>query len=776
MDVLIFVCDEYKLTVSTPDVSYSWERFFRRVGNEAFSYCDYDSTDEGKLSIFKPDTKKFIDLNEVPQTHWSSLWPVLFETCEFQFGVEFFHLKDAKNKLKQPKVLHQLKEVGSAFRFYPNGDHSGVLVGTINFLNSPGKFSFQFEFESEDGTHTTGIELYVASPKLDTKNDLNKITALINQEYENYVFEYLTLTFSSLKLKRSDKDNKVIWLSIFKKVINDYFKNVRYIMSRPNNKPVRNNIYRKADKVRHWSHLEIEKYKRYGKDADTYFYHDEVIEKTINTRENRFVKYSLRVLGKKYSDVMHFFLSRYSDMADEERDLLKHYNAEFKRLASDQFFRHVGEFEGMRQESAILQQRTGYIHIYRSWLMLKCSLDLEAGRTDIGLKKIWELYEIWCFLVMKRLIAKVLNIDLLEQENLPEQDRLVIENKSEMLTTMTQKDINHTISFVNERNGDIVNLEYQHTYNRKSKDEMKTTTTEQRPDILLTIKKTNGFVLSYLYDAKYRVQDDVKDGDLDDGENIDMADYPLPDAINQMHRYRDAIYYSLPSNERPSGKEVIGGYILFPGRAEGDKVRERYFYKSIDKVNIGAFPLLPSVSENSDNVIQCPLLEEHLKSIILDDTIYGHIKESVPQKGLQYQPNEGIANLDALVMVGYASSVACMKWIMNMDKGWYNIPTDKMADKRILESSFILMIANDTKEASPIYRIVKSRVAVWTKQDLIDNGYPSTPSKDAYFMIGIEKLDKRYEDISKLSFNVSKLNLQSGFAFKSVKELVELDI
>ena len=308
------------------------------------------------------------------------------------------------------------------------------------------------------------------------------------------------------------------------------------------------------------------------------------------------MKYSLRVLGKKFGEVFNEISDLYKDMDDNERQSLYEYKAMFKRLQNNVFFRKVGEFEGFRQESAILQQRTGYTQIYKSWLMLKNSLDLVEGKTDIGMKKIWELYEIWCFLIMKRLIAKVLCVDLSDKER-------VIENKNEMLNT----------------------------YNRRSKDEMKTTTTEQRPDIVVSIKKSDGFTLTYLYDAKYRVQDDVNDSELDEGADIDIADYPLPDAINQMHRYRDAIYYAMDDDVRPRGKEIIGGYILFPGRTEGDKIENRYFYQSIQKVNIGAFPLLPADSEHKDQIVQCNLLAKHLREILLEESVMEHIKDSVPQ-------------------------------------------------------------------------------------------------------------------------------------------------
>ena len=648
MDVLRFECPDYRLTVSTATIEYAWERFERRVKTDALGYCDYRSSREGTLSLVDPKelAKGVQELNpEVVQTEWKERHPVLFETCEYQFAVEFQHLHDTADEKHRPRVRHRMKTVGENFKFYPNGKHSGILVGAIDFLNSPGKFAFAFEYRDEQDSLQSGLmELYVASPKLDTKNDLRQITALINQEYENYVFDYLTLTFSSFSLVRAERNNSIIWLSIFRSVVDDYFKSVRFIMSRPNNKPVRKTYHARPERIRRWSQQEEERYRNMGTDADKHYFRYEQMENTVNTRENRFVKYSLHVLGKKFREVFSEVSGLSKDMDAEERKNLAEYTRTFRQLETATFFTKVGEFEGFRQESAILQQRSGYSQIYKAWLMLKNSLDLVDGKMDIGMKKIWELYEIWCFLVMKRLIAKVLNLDLNDSEH-------VREDKSQMLNTMVKSEMTHVVEFDNKANGDVVRLEYQHTYNRSTK-EFKTTTTEQRPDIVVTIRKPDGFVLTYLYDAKYRVQDDKNDCELDDGADIDIADYPLPDAINQMHRYRDAIYYAMKEDERPRGKEIIGGYILFPGRTEGDTIENRYFYKSIRMVNIGAFPLLPADEEHRDDVVLCDLLEKHLKEILMENSVYEHVKDSVPQKGLYYtdvKPKKGI------VYVGYVN-------------------------------------------------------------------------------------------------------------------------
>lgn len=695
MDILRFECPhasggyEYRLTISTATIKYAWERFERRVKNAASKYCEYKSLREGKLSLLFPweySGELHIINSELLQTEWHELHPVLFETCEYQFAVEFNHLYDTSNLKQYPKVRHSMKSVVDSFNFYPYGPHSGILVGSIDFLNSPGKFKFAFEYRDEDNhINNEQLELYVSSPKLDTKNDLQQIIELINQEYENYVFDYLTLTFSSFSLVRKARNNNIIWLSIFKNVVDDYFRNVRFIMSRPNNKPIRKEYYSRPNKIRRWSMQQEERYKDLGNDAEMYLFRHEQIENTINTRENRFVKYSLHVLGKKFREIFGEVSSLYKDMDIEERKALSEFNKSFRQLETNSFFSKVGEFEGFRQESSILQQRSGYSQIYKAWLMLKSSLDLVDGKTDIGMKKIWELYEIWCFLVMKRLIAKVLNLDLNDTSH-------IHEDKSNMLNTLLKSEMTHIVEFINPSNEDVIRLEYQHTYNRSS-DIFKTTTTEQRPDIVVTITKPDGFVLTYLYDAKYRVQDDKNAGDLDEGADIDIADYPVPDAINQMHRYRDAIYYAMKEDERPRGKEVIGGYILFPGRSEGRSVEKRYFYKSIKQVNIGAFPLLPADKDQNKDIVQSDLLEKHLQEIILHNSAYELIEDSIPQKGLKY-----LEELDGVLVVTIPSGL-----VQNTNNGDLKVLLNMTSESMELAShlndiKFVLRYNRDTDD------------------------------------------------------------------------------
>ena len=124
-----------------------------------------------------------------------------------------------------------------------------------------------------------------------------------------------------------------------------------------------------------------------------------------------------------------------------------------------------------------------------------------------------------------------------------------------------------------------------------------------------------GMKMTYLFDAKYRIAD-----------KVNRVDTPPDDAINQMHRYRDAIYYKdYPSDVLK--KEVIGGYILFPGDGEPADVEVAKFYKTIGEVNIGAFPLRPKDERNRT------LLEKFIKELI-ETKSSTTVTKVIPQKGV----------------------------------------------------------------------------------------------------------------------------------------------
>ena len=143
MDVLKFECPDYLITVSTASVNYAWDRFVRRVRSAAQTYCAYSSSRKGTLKLrdLPAGKNELVAQNDeiVPCEEWPQLWPVLFETCKYQFAVEFKQGLDISIEKQYPHVRHQLKSIGENFKFYSSSSDSGILVGDIDFLNSPGK-------------------------------------------------------------------------------------------------------------------------------------------------------------------------------------------------------------------------------------------------------------------------------------------------------------------------------------------------------------------------------------------------------------------------------------------------------------------------------------------------------------------------------------------------------------------------------------------------------------------------------------------------------------
>lgn len=645
----------YLVTIGTSSDTHNlWDRFKGRIiedhesNRTASTYCDYESSSEGSLSLLRydisNDKNECLSASDNEQKSWKGLPPVLFETG----GMYHFHIK--LNDIRgNARVIHPLKDVTDCFEYVNTGNHTGLLTGVVNFLNQPGSFVLHFEYTDTEGMrHNESLAIEVVSPKLDTKHDLLEIKRLIEQEYENYVYQYLTLTYQSQSLKRKDKSEDDVWMSIFQQIVGKYIKAVRYIMEHSNKRSVQNVYFQKPDRIKRWNVHELEKMCNRGKDADNYYYRNSISEHTINTRENRFVKHTLIKIEERLTRVFADIKKKYGDsISAEYEQMMMSYNDTFSSLRHSKFFRSIGKFEGIMQESQVLQQRAGYRNIYVYWQTLKSVIDLENGSTQIGVRQIWKLYEVWCFLVMKRLIAKILGI-----ENISSSSRIEIygNNLAECLED-DKKSCRCKFYFDNYDDKEGINrnswveLIYQCRYGySESATEEHSLTIEQIPDIVLNIHREGQQSLTYLYDAKYRVYDDkVKDA-------VSATDEPVHDAINAMHRYRDAIYYGNIPDERVSGhivnrpdsKEVIGGYILFPGRVgDDDKLENKYYIKSIESINIGAFPVMPtkfdpSKPQEENTYIMCPKLEEHLRKIIKEENVIKHIENSIPQKGLVY--------------------------------------------------------------------------------------------------------------------------------------------
>lgn len=615
--------DDYVIQVGSTDIGLSWRKFkvrARKLSPE--KYCDYSAASGGTLEIFNADTN---ELESIDEREWNAARPVFFEDHKYNLTFTFLHA------VEEPRIVHPNKEVEAMFNCVHTASGEYIINSNLDFLNQPGHFSLHFSYKNKDGRlmqHEFGFD--VLSPKLDTKYDLNVIIRQIRQEYGDLVFRYLTMTFQQFEMGR-EASNELIWLSVFKQIVERYIQAVRFIIHSPHNKTRQREEFQKAERIKQWMPLLAERFANDQRNNEEQalhrYYRTELTDSTLDTRENRFVKYTLERISERLASL----LRKLSDgTSDNEIANLKARQSELENLRRNSFFSHVGRFDGFRQQSMVLQQRSGYSQVYRYWIMLQNGLDLIQGDTSIGVQPIWKLYELWCFLKVKRLVCKVLGIDMHNKEHL---EKYVHEETRNAFDLFEGGSLSGKVTYINPQNFDEVEIGYQYSFNRAStKADMRSATTEQKPDIVMHIhKKERNITLTYLYDAKYIVRGD------DDGMLGNVIDEPKSETLDAMHHYRDAIYYGRRGEARFS-KEIIGGYILFPGRMDEREMLEwmengdeqlPYFLKSIAEVNIGAFPLLPNEESGQ-------LLENHLRRVLLDETIIQQLEVSVPQRGLYY--------------------------------------------------------------------------------------------------------------------------------------------
>lgn len=780
--VLKYCHEDFDILIQTNEIDTAWNRFqgrinYRNEGSEEksnpFSYCAYEASkgfDDVLLYSYQEDKLVSIELSK----HY---WPVVYETNKYHIVFQF------KIDPGTPNVRHIRRDIEDAF-FY----NMRQFTGDISFLNEPGLFRLGIEYQKEGRSHEEWITFQVVSPKLDVKHDYNSILKAVNAEFEGLIFRYCSLTMQQL-VKGKKCPPLEAWMQVFEDVVHDYLKNVDRIIKNPHSKVRTQILHAHADRIKRWTPAMEEEYKeketadydkingKTGGQLEKHYFRYSVYDKTVNSLENRFVKYTLQQIGKQLEKVFANVLTRqHTDISQSYFERWEKFQQTIHKYLKHPFFDAVGKFEGMRQESMVLQGRMGYQQIYKDWLKLRKGIDFYQGTTNIGTLQIWEIYELWCFIKVKNMVLKVLQLDpqspLITEPNgslVNYQRSLSANNRADYRIVIQYPSVDQTkvkdkadaifAEQLEKHKGDVISIHYQHMFSRVHEDDfdIRSMTTEQRPDIIVNIKKANGEVLTYLYDAKYRVWSDTKldktedwyDTTDDKGFELKGADYPPADAINQMHRYRDSIYYGMGETERPRSKEVIGGYVLFPGRGDDESIANRFYSKSIQKVNIGAFPLLPVGKEEENTDPEGPQLYAHLKEILLEkETMYHHIEDSIPQRGLAYRmpPEEG----QSPVLVGYVKSEQWESVIR--EKLYYTRIGDEKGSLRItadFEGAKYILLHDHTGTRRELYLLGSKGPRIFTKGQLEEKGFKPKHG-EVFLVFDIENTDVPTEIRTKL--------------------------
>ena len=469
-------------------------------------------------------------------------------------------------------------------------------------------------------------------------------------------------------------------------------------------------------------------------------------EETSDTPENRFVKYVL--------EAFHFFCEEILLKSKNNSRLHKEAQLISNKLVSflqHNLFKEVSRPTTIKLNSPVLQKKSGYREVLKTWLMfdLAAKLVWEGGEDvySAGSKNISKLYEYWLFFKVLEAVKETFEINSDEYKKLisTTDDTLGLKLKEGKQVALNGNYLSK------ERE-----LSIQFTYNKtfSSSKEISSEgswTLQMAPDYTLSIwpkalsKKSaekEEQIVHIHFDAKYKVKN-----------KKDNSKFKRDDII-KMHAYKDAI------------KRTAGAYILYPG-LDNEPTTFKGFHEVLP--GLGAFAIRPSEEHSGIehligfiNKVKVHFLNrasqrENISTKtyqITKDGLSKELNEPVPEyfNGKKLIPNE------TFVLIGYCKSSEHLNWIN--DKLLYNFRMNNnrgalKLTQETLNAKYLLLHMNGDSSSSRIYKIQKPEYRVTSKNTLKRLDYPK-PRQESYLVVKLEPcLDKEFEN---LSWNFKKLN------------------
>ena len=596
MELLTIEHKDFTMIVECTKFDGIWNKAKSNVGEDKL-YSTYSWSD-GVVSVKRTlDADHEIDIEQgVPAP------ATFFDNADYPIWIEF------KDYVKDAQFGSILQNDNDRFSFRRH-----ILAGFINYKNEIGRSEIQIIYKVDKETRAFRFGFEVLSTKLDYHEHWRTIVEDIEREYRMLSLDYMRRTFHGFSPDQNGEHPDIVWWSVFEGEQHKFIKACKSIIDRPRHRLHGEEVYLRAEQLKQTPH-NIENRLAEHRKEPAYLYRVEQHILSNDTQENRFLKFALHQISKRYEDLRQR-IEAVKTASGTMKSAMLATSETLKRLQHHPFFRTIGRFKGISQESMVLQKATGYSQVYRTWNLLRRAYSLNDGLYRLQTKDIATLYEIWCFIEVSHIVKAQLHLD---DEDVEHRNRMEMNGifswelgKGEHSRILFRKDGVELAELVyNPKNADTEN-------DNVGMKDLVVPTVPQKPDIVLQLTKNDlqqGMKMTYLFDAKYRIEGKDKG-----------VDVPPEDAINQMHRYRDAIYYK-DYDANALKKEVIGGYILFPGDGEPNDVAVSKFYKTIKEVNIGAFPLRPKDVENRK------LLENFIDELIHTKS-YETIAHVIPQKG-----------------------------------------------------------------------------------------------------------------------------------------------
>ena len=556
----------------------------------------------------------------------------------------------------------------------PVTDSDDLISGIVNFGNSAGFSDFEISY---DGKKSLVVRIEVFPSKISYKEDYQDMLQDISNEISGAVLDFMRNTYQEFSIGSTQNTVPALFFEIIKRIFDKFQNAANTIISSPHHKLYVEHPIVPAHKVKKIDNRTIKWLQKHPQNvvpmvAGYSAVKAPTVKKqiTYNTIENQFTKFILKSTAKKLKD----FRDRYTRSTRKPEsavlDSVDSMMSALNKFVNGSFLREVDDYKATQSMSLVFEMAPGYRELYKYYLMMQRGLSVHGDVFRMSLKDTAQLYEYWCFIKLVTLMKRnyrLASSDVIKVDNTGVTISLVKGKKSE-------------VKFINPRTGEMITLAY-------NPGEQNTQTVNQKPDNVLTLEKKGTDVpYMYVFDAKYRIENNPTDSFYPDN-----TPGPKVDDINTMHRYRDSIVYENTGSPRfMFEKKMFGAYVLFPYDDPGGEYKNHRFYKSIETVNIGGLPFLPGTTE---------LLEIFLEELVADSSDSAFERASLP-RGIE----ERLARVDWSVkdvMVGTVRTADQLQF--SLDKRGYYVPAKYISDD-ILPIRYIALYEKDLGGESGIKR------------------------------------------------------------------------
>jgi hypothetical protein len=587
-------CSEFSLTFSGESINKKCRDLSININTTATLTVTLEYEDKVTVKSIV-DNGDLVKLDKMQ----TQVKPCFYENGKYQIILEVKNQgKDEVKSESKYEVFHMGSNLNNSLQQISN-----CYIGIVDFSSDIGLSNFII---TKDGKNILSINIEVFPSKIDYQKDYKDIMREVNEEIYSLAFGLIGKTYLETKLVDTEYQTNAEFINILRCIFDALEKAIKRVIENPKHNVETIQSIRRVEKSRtpsrntisylrkHPSGL-VENPNGFIKGKDKNYIATMVVDKrkitTTDIYENTFVKYMIVSIIKRLKAVVKNILSNTDDKIDLIRFLKKKISILEKYLKYD--FSNVSALTGKKTMSLVFQMAPGYREVYKKYIMLSKGLALGDGIYQMTPKKLYSLYEMWCYMKIHHILSD-LGYEVEEYG--------ILKYKDNGLYLTLSQDSEAKMVYSNKKNR--LELWYNKSYSSP--------TTNQRPDTVLNIKNLNNEDDNriYIFDAKYRINVNDK-GDIG----------PVEDDINVMHRYRDAIVSKL-SNEVQFKYDTFGAYVMFPYGDE-EKFKEHDFYKSIEDVNIGALPMLPGstelITKQLKKIIEQSPLEANNDRVVLDE-------------------------------------------------------------------------------------------------------------------------------------------------------------